>query len=32
MNARTAASLGFGPAELFTMPEAEREVPKVALR
>ena len=27
-----AASLGFGPIELFNMPEAEREVPKVALR
>jgi LemA protein len=27
-----AASLGFGPSELFNMPEAEREVPKVALR
>ncbi|CAN5718057.1 LemA family protein [soil metagenome] len=27
-----AASLGFGPLELFTMPETEREVPKVALR
>ena len=27
-----AASLGFGPIELFDMPEAEREVPKVALR
>ncbi len=27
-----AASLGFGPLELFNMPEAEREVPKVALR
>ena len=27
-----AASLGFGPIELFTMPESEREVPKVALR
>jgi LemA protein len=27
-----AASLGFGPMDLFTMPEAEREVPKVALR
>ncbi len=27
-----AASLGFGPAELFSMPETEREVPKVALR
>jgi LemA protein len=27
-----AASLGFGPMELFTMPEAEKEVPKVALR
>ena len=27
-----AASLGFGPFELFNMPEAEREVPKVALR
>jgi LemA protein len=27
-----AASLGFGPIELFSMPEAEREVPKVALR
>ena len=27
-----AASLGFGPMELFNMPEAEREVPKVALR
>ena len=27
-----AASLGFGPMELFSMPETEREVPKVALR
>jgi LemA protein len=27
-----AASLGFGPKELFSMPEAEKEVPKVALR
>ena len=27
-----AASLGFGPIELFSMPETEREVPKVALR
>jgi LemA protein len=27
-----AASLGFGPAELFTMPDSEKEVPKVALR
>jgi len=27
-----AASLGFGPAELFSMPEAEKEVPQVALR
>jgi len=27
-----AASMGFGPMELFNMPEAEREVPKVALR
>jgi LemA protein len=27
-----AASLGFGPMELFTMPEAEKEVPRVALR
>ena len=27
-----ASSLGFGPMELFNMPEAEREVPKVALR
>jgi LemA protein len=27
-----AASLGFQPIELFDMPEAEREVPKVALR
>lgn len=27
-----AASLGFGPIELFNMPETEREVPKVALR
>ena len=27
-----AASLGFGPMELFDMPETEREVPKVALR
>jgi|SRR5262245_40637495 len=27
-----AASLGFGPIELFSMPEAEKEVPKVALR
>lgn len=27
-----AASLGFGPIELFSMPDAEREVPKVALR
>ena len=27
-----AASLGFGPMELFSMPESEREVPKVALR
>jgi LemA protein len=27
-----AASLGFGPIELFNMPESEREVPKVALR
>jgi LemA protein len=26
------ASLGFGPIELFNMPETEREVPKVALR
>ena len=28
----TAASLGFGPIELFNMPDSEREVPKVALR
>ena len=27
-----AASLGFGGMDLFNMPEAEREVPKVALR
>ena len=27
-----AASLGFGPMELFSMPEGEKEVPKVALR
>ena len=27
-----AASMGFGPMELFNMPESEREVPKVALR
>jgi LemA protein len=27
-----AASRGFGPIDLFTMPETEREVPKVALR
>ena len=27
-----AQSLGFGPMELFNMPETEREVPKVALR
>jgi len=27
-----AASLGFGPVPLFSMPETEREVPKVALR
>jgi LemA protein len=27
-----AASLGFGPMALFDMPDAEREVPKVALR
>jgi LemA protein len=27
-----AASLGFGPADLFTMPDNEKEVPKVALR
>jgi len=27
-----AASMGFGPMELFDMPEAEREVPRVALR
>ena len=27
-----AASLGFGPMDLFTMPDTEREVPKVALR
>ena len=27
-----AASLGFGPIELFNMPESEKEVPKVALR
>ena len=27
-----AASLGFGPMDLFNMPEGEREVPKVALR
>jgi LemA protein len=27
-----AESLGFGPIELFNMPDAEREVPKVALR
>jgi LemA protein len=27
-----AASLGFGPIELFNMPDTEREVPKVALR
>ena len=26
------ASLGFGPIELFSMPDTEREVPKVALR
>ncbi len=30
--ALAAASLGFGPMELFNMPEGEREVPKVALR
>ncbi|CAN5396351.1 LemA family protein [soil metagenome] len=27
-----AASLGFGPIELFNMPEAEKEVPRIALR
>ena len=27
-----ATSLGFGPIDLFSMPETEREVPKVALR
>jgi LemA protein len=27
-----AASLGFGPMELFNMPESEKEVPKIALR
>ena len=27
-----AQSLGFGPIELFNMPDGEREVPKVALR
>ena len=27
-----AASLGFGPMDLFSMPETEKEVPKVALR
>ncbi len=27
-----AASLGFGPIELFNMPESEKEVPKIALR
>ena len=27
-----AASLGFGPMDLFNMPETEREVPKIALR
>jgi LemA protein len=27
-----AASLGFGPMELFNMPEAEKEVPRIALR
>jgi LemA protein len=27
-----AASLGFGPIELFSMPDTEREVPRVALR
>jgi LemA protein len=27
-----SASLGFGPMDLFNMPETEREVPKVALR
>jgi LemA protein len=27
-----SASLGFGPIELFSMPDTEREVPKVALR
>ena len=27
-----AQSLGFGPIELFNMPDTEREVPKVALR
>ena len=27
-----AASLGFGPMDLFNMPESERAVPKVALR
>ena len=27
-----AALLGFGPMDLFTLPESEREVPKVALR
>jgi LemA protein len=27
-----AQSMGFGPMDLFNMPEAEREVPKVALR
>src|SRR6201990_533906 len=27
-----AASLGFGPIELFNMPDTEREVPKVPLR
>jgi LemA protein len=27
-----AASLGFGPIDLFNMPDSEREVPKVALR
>ncbi|MBS0547983.1 MAG: LemA family protein [Proteobacteria bacterium] len=27
-----AGQFGFGPAELFSMPESEKEVPKVALR
>ena len=27
-----AGQLGFGPADLFAMPDSEKEVPKVALR